>query len=107
MMCALPARVVALVQTQFQPDDRPVALELLQRYGHAPHEMEHERVWLALLDVSEGSIDKLREAVELARTDYRDVLLWAEDQRSSAITPGKRWAKRAIAWIRSKLSGGP
>jgi hypothetical protein len=99
MTPALPARVVAQVQTRFQPDDRPAALELLQRYGHAPHELEQERVWLAMLDVSHGSLDKLRQAVELGKRDYRDVLVWADDQRS-ATAPG--WAKRAIAWVMRK-----
>jgi hypothetical protein len=105
MASALPARVVAQVQTQFQADDRPLALELLQRYGHAPHELEQERVWLAMLDVSQGSLDKLRQAVELGKRDYRDVLMWADDERTAATTP-KRWARRVIAWFRQKRTGG-
>jgi hypothetical protein len=99
MTPALPARVVAQVHTLFQPADWPVALELLQRYGHAPHELDQERVWLAMLDVSQGSLDKLRQAVELGKSDYRDVLVWAEDQRGST-TLTRRWAKRTIAWMR-------
>ena len=37
-----------------------------------------ERIRFAALKVSEGNMDKLREAVSLAQLDWRDLLMWAE-----------------------------
>lgn len=52
----LSPEVLAVVQMQFSPAEQPVALELLQRYGSAPHEREHDRVYLALLELSQGDV---------------------------------------------------
>ena len=35
-----------------------------------------ERIQLAILLCSEGSIERLRHFVDVARKDYRDVLYW-------------------------------
>ena len=48
--------------------------EALQGYV----ESESARVQLAILKLSEGDPEKLRHYVQAARTDYRDVLAWAE-----------------------------
>lgn len=40
-------------------------------------EQEVERIRFAVLKLSAGSVDKLQEAVRLAKTDWRDVLLYA------------------------------
>jgi hypothetical protein len=40
-------------------------------------EQEVERIRFAVLKLSEGSIDKLKAAVDAAKSDWRDVLLWA------------------------------
>jgi len=37
-----------------------------------------ERVQLAILKLSEGNEEKLREFFAVAKRDYRDVLFWAE-----------------------------
>jgi hypothetical protein len=49
---------------------------------------EPERVQLAILKLSEGDPDKLRQNVELAKIDYRDVLAGAEypEQMESGAT---------------------
>lgn len=39
---------------------------------------EHlERVWISVLKLSEGDLDKLNTAVTLANTDYRDLFMSA------------------------------
>jgi len=40
-------------------------------------EQEVERIRFAVLKLSGGRLDKLQNAVSAAKTDWRDVLLWA------------------------------
>lgn len=40
-------------------------------------EQEVERIRFAVLKLSAGSVDKLQKVVLAAKTDWRDVLLWA------------------------------
>jgi hypothetical protein len=54
------------------------ARRLLGTYGEAQHELEVARVQLALLKLSAGSLDELSTVTAVAKTDYRDVLAWAE-----------------------------
>jgi hypothetical protein len=51
-----------------------VLLEELFAYTGA----EQERVQLAVLKLSDGNPDKLRQNIQAAKIDYRDVLAWAE-----------------------------
>ena len=66
-------------------------LELLDTYGVESYERERERVQLAILKLSAGSEEKVREFVAVAKRDYRDVLFWAEYPEESRLdTPEKR-----------------
>jgi hypothetical protein len=71
--------VVTVVQKVFQGIAHARILELLDRYGVEPYERERERVQFAILKLSEGNEEKLREFVAVAKRDYRDVLFWAEN----------------------------
>lgn len=66
------------VQQIFPDDDSAEILALLDLYGTELYERERERVQLACLKLSEGSKDKLLDAIEAAKRDYRDALAWAE-----------------------------
>jgi hypothetical protein len=46
--------------------------------GREEHEEISSRVKLAVLKLSGGDIEKVREYVQTAVKDYRDVLAWAE-----------------------------
>ena len=94
--------VVAVVQKTFPESAHASAsaqgygvtkrmLELLDTYGVESYERERERVQLAILKLSEGNEEKLREFVAVAKRDYRDVLFWAEYPEESRLdTPEKR-----------------
>jgi hypothetical protein len=72
-------------------------LELLDCYGVEPDERERERVQFAVLKLSGGSEEKVREYVAVAKRDYRDVLFWAEYPEESRLdTPEKRQRVRKI-----------
>jgi hypothetical protein len=59
-------------------EDRERARQVVAMYGTEDYERERDRVQLAALKLSAGSIDRLVEMVQMAKTDYRDVLMWAE-----------------------------
>jgi len=83
--------VVAAIQATFPESARARVLELLDRYGVESYERERERVQLAILKLSGGSEEKLREFLAVAKRDYRDVLFWAEYPEESRLdTPEKR-----------------
>ena len=83
--------VVAAIQATFLKSSRARVLELLDSYGVESFERERERVQLAILKLSGGSEEKLREFVAVAKRDYRDVLFWAEYPEESRLdTPEKR-----------------
>ena len=72
-------------------------LELLDSYGVEPYERERERVQVAILKLSAGSEEKVREYVAVAKRDYRDVLFWAEYPEESKLdTPEKRHRVRKM-----------
>ena len=71
--------VVAAIQATFLKSSRARVLEFLDSYGVESYERERERVHLAILKLSGGSEEKLREFVAVAKRDYRDVLFWAEN----------------------------
>ena len=58
--------------------DRKEVRSSLAEYGVATYEREVLRVRLAILRLSAGQLDRVRELVGLAKRDYRDVLMWAE-----------------------------
>jgi hypothetical protein len=66
------------------------ALKILDAYGTEIWHREKNRVHLALLKVSEGSLENLRLHTRGAQTDFRDTLVLAEfpeEGRASSKTP--------------------
>lgn len=63
---------------EFPGEDTPRVMTILDQYGVRPHERERERVQLAILKLSGGKLEELQKQVEVAKKDYRDVLLYAE-----------------------------
>jgi hypothetical protein len=66
------------VREVFPLENPAEIIELLDSYGVEPYERECERVQLAILKLSGGSIEELLSHLEVAKRDYRDVLAWAE-----------------------------
>jgi hypothetical protein len=72
-------------------------LELLDTYGVESYERERARVQVAILKLSAGREEKVREYVDVAKRDYRDVLFWAEYPEESKLdTPEKRQRVRKM-----------
>ena len=70
--------VVAAVEVAFPDGDPASILALVDQYGTEPYEREKERVQIAIIELSEGSKEKLLYMVQAAKTDYRDVLAWKQ-----------------------------
>ena len=83
--------VIAAIEKSFPERDWESVLVLLDVYGVESYERERERVQLAILKLSEGNEEKLREFVAVAKHDYRDVLFWADNPEEAKLdTPEKR-----------------
>ena len=77
-MTATRAEVEAAVWPAFPGDDGAAVSALLDLYGTEPHEREREKVQLAIVKLCRGSQEQLAGLVQLAKTDCRDVLCWAQ-----------------------------
>lgn len=64
---------------EYWPDANPDdILRVLDRYGQEGTERGRARVQLAVLKLCEGDRARLENLVRMAKTDYRDVLAYAE-----------------------------
>lgn len=66
------------VKRYFKAEEAAAALQLLAAYGTEEWHREPDRVKRDAVIVSRGSLERLRDAVETAKTDYRDVLVGEE-----------------------------
>ncbi|MEM1210073.1 MAG: hypothetical protein AAGI54_12480 [Planctomycetota bacterium] len=64
------------------------ALVVLDTYGDEQWHREKCRVQLAVLMSCNGKLERLRDLIEIAKLDYRDVLVGAEFPEQLAIAPG-------------------
>jgi hypothetical protein len=74
----LPADVVGKIAAAFPNEPMTLVLELLDEY-EGP---ERLRVIRCVIHLAEGNIDKLLDLIGSAKTDYRDVIYWAEYDRN-------------------------
>jgi uncharacterized protein YciI len=73
----LSPKVTAAIDQFFPEADRPAVARLLATYGDARHETETERVHLLILKASSLDLKRVRLLVELAKQDYRDLIMAA------------------------------
>ena len=72
-------------------EGRAEAISVLDGYGQESYEQEQTRVRLAILKLSGSNptISELQKYTSVAKSDYRDVLSWAEYPRQS-----KNWSAK-------------
>src|SRR4249920_2500326 len=66
--------VIASAKAMFGEGKLAEVLAALDEYGTESHEIEVNRVKLAILRLSEGNTDKLQYWIKTAKVDYRDPL---------------------------------
>jgi hypothetical protein len=81
-------KVIRKVEKLLSTHDVATVMEILDQYGVKSYETGRTRVQLAILKVFQGgarenespeeALDRLRRLVTAAKSDYRDVLAWAE-----------------------------
>jgi HEAT repeat protein len=86
MVTDLNTAVLRRISRDFPPEDREYVIEQLKRY-RGDTLRGRKRIHLAILELSEGSKEKVAHFVEVALLDYRDILLWA--QRAARKKRGK------------------
>jgi hypothetical protein len=76
-----------VVEREFEPRDHARVFATLAEYGSDVMEgRAPERVQLAALKLSAGNLAELREHIESAKRDFRDVLLAAEYPAAGAMS---------------------
>jgi hypothetical protein len=64
---------------QYWPEVDPIeVLDLLDQYGDEGHEKGRDRVQLAILKLCAGDLERLPGLIKMAKTDFQDVLAYAE-----------------------------
>lgn len=98
--------VLDLIQRTFSPAEQSAAAQLIQSFHWTPGPAVDERVHLDLLEMSAGSLDRLRELVEFAHENWRDIILAAEfDVVGEKIVQNER-GKRRLREIDDRKKAG-
>jgi hypothetical protein len=71
-------KVLEMISRYWPGVDPDEITKILDGYGLENHEQGRSRVQLAILKLCEGDKERLPELVRMAKTDYRDVLAYAE-----------------------------
>ncbi len=72
------ADVGRVVCRDFPADNVKQVLSILGEYGVESWHRESDRVRLAVLKLAAGNMERIRQGIEVAKRDYRDVLAAAE-----------------------------
>ena len=90
-----------LVEKIFEPGDQAEASRrLIEQCGdNLPFcddqdEFKMERIRFAALRISRGNLDDLQEAIDLAKIDWRDVLVWA--RFADRLDAHQKWAEQIL-----------
>jgi hypothetical protein len=70
--------VERIAHREFSDEQFSTVITLLKEYGTEAWQRECPRVQLAALKLADGSLEKLRAQIEVAKRDYRDLLAGAE-----------------------------
>lgn len=89
-----PEDIDRIVRRDFPPAEHPYVFATLAEYGALEWQPERERVHAAILKLAAGDLVRLRQEVNVATCDYRDVLAPAEyPLYCRKISPGKSISK--------------
>lgn len=76
--------VRAIIQRDFPQQTQPSVLDVLNEY-HSDSEELSCRIRLDALKQSKGNLKKLRELISVAKQDFRDIIMPAENSRLHAL----------------------
>lgn len=103
-MMQAPCAVELAVREAFPDADHAAVMQLLNSYGTESHERERERVQLTIVKICQGDLSRLAYQVEIAKIDYRDILVFASrplpsaeegaSLKDAALDVLRRWGKK-------------
>jgi hypothetical protein len=71
--------IIKKIQQDFgSPDDAELVLSTLSDFVDRNPDLKSDRILRCILFVAEGNLDALGKAIDLARVDYRDLIMGAE-----------------------------
>src|SRR5262245_34424837 len=70
--------VLWIIAPDYPAEDRDAIVHMLREYRHEPGQPEPNRIWMDILKLGGGHTDQLRQHVEVAKRDFRDVIGFAE-----------------------------
>jgi hypothetical protein len=70
--------VIRIVQRDFPTEQFDTVMSILGDYGAEDRQRSVNRVRLAVLKLASGDLQALRREIDVAKSDYRDVLAYAE-----------------------------
>lgn len=74
----IPADIITRIERDFAKSDAASVVELMSELSGEGNATFTDRVLRCLVYMSKGSVPDLTHAVELARTDWRDIIYFAE-----------------------------
>jgi hypothetical protein len=77
----LSQRVAALIEKIFSAADVPQIRGMIREFHWAPQPLIDERIHLDILEICDGKMEKVRELVELAKIDWRDLIMVIREAR--------------------------
>ncbi len=94
--------VIAKVKQFFPNEEQEKIMATLALYGKESYERETQRVQIAVLKLSGGDLEKLRENVDAAKNDYRDMLALAEYPEQTSRVTWKMGNKEEVKRIQER-----
>lgn len=70
--------VIRIVRRDFPAEQFGAVMSILNEYGTQDRQRGADRVRLAALKLAAGDLEALHRQIDVAKTDYRDVLAYAE-----------------------------
>jgi hypothetical protein len=61
-----------------RPDEAGLVLSVLEDFQKQNPDLSSDRIIRCMVQVANGDLDRLDQAIELAVVDYRDLIVWAE-----------------------------
>ncbi|NKI30428.1 hypothetical protein [Croceivirga thetidis] len=81
-----PEDIIQELERKFNSDAKQ-ALNLINIYRNKYEYMDSDRVTRCVIHLSNGDLESLEHYLELGKTDPRDVMLWAEYEKTNGWNP--------------------
>jgi len=68
------------------PEEAALALSVMADFVDQNQELSSDRILRCIVLVADGDLNRLEKAINLAKTDYRDLIVWAEyDEKNERV----------------------